>query len=307
MFELVTGEKGVPQDKNQRVYIMSLREDRLLNRIRKLYLIPTECMTADALTKSMTSMVLMYLLSTGILIFFNVIGHPIEVRRVLRSSDYTEEDLKAGDEHLNTLSKQSFLAITNNRCTHLSASTQRFNVSHTPSWKRYMAFCMITWLTTPVEGNSITMIKENHTHVESLFETIEMEAHFVITLMAIVWLLIAGIWAHYWAIKTVYQQVKALWYLGNSEWKMNVIVDEYFASRTVSTQSQDTYDRKNSRFKHLQGVNAQFMFDEHGVITSSTSRVEIMTVHKLLRHNSATVWITLQDAGRLAQQGNLLT
>ncbi len=51
VFELVTGHKGIPADKTQRIIIMSLREDRLKRHIRTLYHYPTVAMLADALTK----------------------------------------------------------------------------------------------------------------------------------------------------------------------------------------------------------------------------------------------------------------
>lgn len=55
LWELMTGMKGVPQDRHQRLYVLSLREDRMTGRIRKTVLVPTEIMVADALTKVMVS------------------------------------------------------------------------------------------------------------------------------------------------------------------------------------------------------------------------------------------------------------
>ena len=37
LFQLVVGDKGVPQDRYQRVYIMSLREDRVTGHIRRFF------------------------------------------------------------------------------------------------------------------------------------------------------------------------------------------------------------------------------------------------------------------------------
>ena len=37
LFELMTGEKGVPQDKTQRLYIMGLREDRITRCITTIF------------------------------------------------------------------------------------------------------------------------------------------------------------------------------------------------------------------------------------------------------------------------------
>eukprot|EP00959_Pyramimonas_sp_CCMP1952_P113484 2371955-Pyramimonas_sp.AAC.1 len=51
MFELVTGLKGVPQDRQQRLAIMALREERVTGRVRYTIHIPTDVMLSDALTK----------------------------------------------------------------------------------------------------------------------------------------------------------------------------------------------------------------------------------------------------------------
>ena len=98
LFELSTGEKGVPQDRNQRLYVLSIREDRLLNKIRHLYLIPTQCMTADAMTKPMSSFPLMLLLTSGLLLFFNMDKHPI-IRRTLEKQlpGFAETELHKSD------------------------------------------------------------------------------------------------------------------------------------------------------------------------------------------------------------------
>eukprot|EP00959_Pyramimonas_sp_CCMP1952_P151311 3166168-Pyramimonas_sp.AAC.1 len=51
MVELVTDLKGVPQDKQQRLAAMALREERMPRRMRYSMHIPTDVMIADALTK----------------------------------------------------------------------------------------------------------------------------------------------------------------------------------------------------------------------------------------------------------------
>ena len=53
VFQLVTMGKTLPQDKTQRIYVLSLRESRLSGRVRWMALAPTQSMIADALTKSM--------------------------------------------------------------------------------------------------------------------------------------------------------------------------------------------------------------------------------------------------------------
>jgi hypothetical protein len=51
VLELVTGEKGVPLDTAQRIIILSLRERRLLKKLRCMYSISTFDMVANRLTK----------------------------------------------------------------------------------------------------------------------------------------------------------------------------------------------------------------------------------------------------------------
>ena len=102
-YELTTGSRTLPQDKSQRLYIMAHREARASGRIRWTILTPTECMTADALTKVMQSPCLMKWLSTGVVEFWNT-GHPLELKRLPPPTDGTmdfdEDDLIAGDAAL---------------------------------------------------------------------------------------------------------------------------------------------------------------------------------------------------------------
>ena len=67
LFQLVTGQKGIPADKTQRLSILSLREDRLSGRIRRVYHWPTEVMVMDGLTKVGIYPQLMSFLSCGII------------------------------------------------------------------------------------------------------------------------------------------------------------------------------------------------------------------------------------------------
>ena len=99
-YELTTGVKAMPQDKGQRIYIMAHREARLCGRIRWVIMIPTQCMTSDALTKVMVSTSLNELLTTGIVRFFNVPNHPIEARRLPVLQEVEEGHLHQGDEQL---------------------------------------------------------------------------------------------------------------------------------------------------------------------------------------------------------------
>ena len=101
-YELTTGGRNLPQDKSQRLYVMAHREARATGRIRWVILTPTECMTADALTKPMQSECLMSWLTTGCVKFWNT-GHPLEMKRLpAMNSELTEEDLVEGDKVLKT-------------------------------------------------------------------------------------------------------------------------------------------------------------------------------------------------------------
>ena len=51
MLDLVTGERGIPLDTAQRVIILSLRERRLLRKLRHMYLVSAKDMLANRLTK----------------------------------------------------------------------------------------------------------------------------------------------------------------------------------------------------------------------------------------------------------------
>ena len=94
-YELTTGSM-LPQDRTQRLYILSIRESRIAGRIRQICLIPTESMTADGLTKPMLSTCLVRLISSGVVEFKNA-DHNMEVRHLPTSNDCVEEDLYEGD------------------------------------------------------------------------------------------------------------------------------------------------------------------------------------------------------------------
>ena len=67
MFELITGLKGVPQDKQQRLPVMALREERRTLRLRRLCHVTTKYMLADMLTKAtgVDSLSLLEIISCG--------------------------------------------------------------------------------------------------------------------------------------------------------------------------------------------------------------------------------------------------
>ena len=65
LLELVTGHRGVPSDKSQRLSILALREDRLSGRVSAMLHINTHAMLADGLTKGGTFPLLMEFMTTG--------------------------------------------------------------------------------------------------------------------------------------------------------------------------------------------------------------------------------------------------
>ena len=65
LLKLVCSGKALPQDGMQRVYVMSIREDRVHRKIRFMIKLPTEIMLADGLTKIKFCGVLQYYMQTG--------------------------------------------------------------------------------------------------------------------------------------------------------------------------------------------------------------------------------------------------
>ena len=98
--ELATGERSVPQDKLQRLYVLAFKEARATGRIRFLMLTPTEFMLADGLTKVMNPPKLFQFLSTGYVEFGNVTKHPTLMRRLPVLHELQEEDLFKDDASL---------------------------------------------------------------------------------------------------------------------------------------------------------------------------------------------------------------
>ena len=96
LFELVTGVKGVPNDKSQRIGILSLREDRMTGRVRHFVHIPTAVMLGDGLTKVGTFAQLLKYCSTGV---FEIKLSPdkfvrVRTRARVERGRYTEEQLQ---------------------------------------------------------------------------------------------------------------------------------------------------------------------------------------------------------------------
>eukprot|EP00435_Cladocopium_sp_Y103_P056006 s391_g18.t1 len=105
LWELCTGQKVLPQDKTQRLYILGVRESRVTGKIRMTILVPTESMVADALTKPMISPGLLQLLTTGRIEIFGTDGHPVLSRVLPSLQDYDEQTLMKSDDEILQMAK----------------------------------------------------------------------------------------------------------------------------------------------------------------------------------------------------------
>ena len=90
VYALCCGKKGIPQDKSQRLIILSLREKRLLGKVRRSYWVNTQSMTANPLTKYDPAMISFWMLmSEGYLSFKG----PMKVTQHARMEHFMELDL----------------------------------------------------------------------------------------------------------------------------------------------------------------------------------------------------------------------
>ena len=95
LFELETGVKGVPQDRSQRLIVMSLREKRLINKLRHTIWCDTTDMLANSLTKHSTCDPLFYrYLKSG---YINMQKQMLAAPRHRPVHSYTESDLEQMD------------------------------------------------------------------------------------------------------------------------------------------------------------------------------------------------------------------
>ena len=94
-YELITGGRPLPDDKTQRLYIESMRQERLAGTIRHFYKVPTQSMLADCLTKVMASRQMELLLTRGILDMHNETAQCIKVRRQQVRDRHQSEDRMA--------------------------------------------------------------------------------------------------------------------------------------------------------------------------------------------------------------------
>ena len=85
--------KTLPQDKTQRIYILSLRESRLSGRVRWMALVPTQSMVAGVLTKPMHAKQILTLLTSGVLGVKNEETHHLQMKRLPPKFEIEERDL----------------------------------------------------------------------------------------------------------------------------------------------------------------------------------------------------------------------
>eukprot|EP00959_Pyramimonas_sp_CCMP1952_P451462 9452335-Pyramimonas_sp.AAC.1 len=94
VWQLRCGTKGMPSDKNSRLSILSIREERLTGRIRHFMHCPTHNMKSDALTRTGIFPQIMRLFSTGTRHNNSIHGKQFVARKVdYKKSEYTERDL----------------------------------------------------------------------------------------------------------------------------------------------------------------------------------------------------------------------
>lgn len=135
LFELCAGQKTLPQDKSQRLYVLGIKESRITGQIRMVVLIPTESMLSDGLTKPMISAGLLLLLTTGLVSLFGVRDHPI-VSRILPSlQEYDEHDLLKDDNEIRKLAMEKPEVV---RASHSSILLGLVEASGTPLVKAAM-------------------------------------------------------------------------------------------------------------------------------------------------------------------------
>ena len=103
IFRALHWAEGFTQDKAQRLYVLGIREGRITGRIRQTTLIPTESMTADALTKPMQSQELLQFLTTGMVTIYGVAmgsQSPGDQSHLPPLQDYDEQTLMMDDKKL---------------------------------------------------------------------------------------------------------------------------------------------------------------------------------------------------------------
>ena len=110
LVELATGSRGCPQDRSQRLIILSIRERRLLGKTQSTNHLQTQDMPCNALTKSdPADRQLAKLLESGMLVFEHATVHR-PVQHV--TEDYDEADLLSYNDDTSAAQKRPYAAWT---------------------------------------------------------------------------------------------------------------------------------------------------------------------------------------------------
>ena len=153
LWQLITGQKTLPQDKVQRLYVLGIRECRLVGRLRLLTLVPTTAMLSDALTKAMVSPQLLRLLTCGKVDFHNVPDHPVKTRTLPTLPIEEESDLLLTDEEVMKVAE-----LKPNKVTTTAASILLGLIAGATSQKLMVASTMAAMTTAataqPIGGNN---------------------------------------------------------------------------------------------------------------------------------------------------------
>ena len=91
LFMLVTGQKGISSDKNQRLAVLSIREDRLSGRIRRFIHLPTRYMLPDGLTKPGVFPGLLEYCTTGWWTVAASSDKPLRMRELAPQAEFDEK------------------------------------------------------------------------------------------------------------------------------------------------------------------------------------------------------------------------
>ena len=184
LFELCTGQKVLPQDKTQRLYVLGIRECRVTGRLRMISLVPTQSMTADALTKPMVSYELLYLLTTGLVNMFGVDNHPVVSRIIPSLQEYDEQTLMMDDEKILDYVKENPNVA---KASHATVLFGLVGISTTTTMKCAMLFAAMTSMTAAQMINDEPIGKINQPLVpKKEFNYIGILMHYIITFMVVI-------------------------------------------------------------------------------------------------------------------------
>ena len=148
LWELSTGQRTLPQDKSQRLYILGIRETRISGRMRLMSLVPTASMVADSLTKPMVSPQLLHLMSTGKVEFKNEPDHPVKSRVLPTIPLEDEADLLMTDEEVIKKAENSMGKVL------MSTASVLFGLVAGVTSKSLLAATAVSAMATPVKGHS---------------------------------------------------------------------------------------------------------------------------------------------------------